>query len=153
LLAGLVIRCYIADPDSSAVVKQLEASAYGLLVPLLCLAGIYLIRGVPQLLTYGSTLPDPWERFRFSLLVSQSLNLPIVVAYLEVEAGLMSPQVEAALVGGSKLSVGAAASGTGSRHEAKPASIQIGVTGFEPATSCSQSRRATKLRYTPLHGA
>ena len=25
----------------------------------------------------------------------------------------------------------------------------IGVTGFEPATSCSQSRRATKLRYTP----
>ena len=27
----------------------------------------------------------------------------------------------------------------------------IGVTGFEPATSCSQSRRATKLRYTPLN--
>ena len=26
----------------------------------------------------------------------------------------------------------------------------VGVTGFEPATSCSQSRRATKLRYTPL---
>jgi Kef-type K+ transport system membrane component KefB len=127
VLAGLVIRCYIADPDSSAVVKQLEASAYGLFVPLffvvagsridlasmaanpwgplLCLAGIYLIRGVPQLLIYGSTLPDVRERFRFSLLVSQSLNLPIVVAYLEVEAGLMSPQVEAALVGGSMLSV------------------------------------------------
>ena len=27
---------------------------------------------------------------------------------------------------------------------------RVGVTGFEPATSCSQSRRATKLRYTPL---
>jgi hypothetical protein len=25
----------------------------------------------------------------------------------------------------------------------------IGMTGFEPATSCSQSRRATKLRYIP----
>jgi hypothetical protein len=25
----------------------------------------------------------------------------------------------------------------------------IGVTGFEPATYCSQSNRATKLRYTP----
>jgi hypothetical protein len=37
--------------------------------------------------------------------VSQSLNLPIVVAYLEVQAGLMSPQVGAALVGGSLLSV------------------------------------------------
>ncbi len=26
----------------------------------------------------------------------------------------------------------------------------VGTTGFEPATSCSQSRRATKLRYVPL---
>lgn len=31
-----------------------------------------------------------------------------------------------------------------------PSQGHIGVTGFEPATSCSQSRRATKLRYTPL---
>lgn len=27
---------------------------------------------------------------------------------------------------------------------------QVGMTGFEPATFCSQSRRATKLRYIPL---
>lgn len=26
----------------------------------------------------------------------------------------------------------------------------IGMTGFEPATSCSQSIRATKLRYIPF---
>ncbi len=26
----------------------------------------------------------------------------------------------------------------------------VGLTGFEPATSCSQSRRATKLRYSPM---
>jgi hypothetical protein len=26
----------------------------------------------------------------------------------------------------------------------------IGTTGFEPATYCSQSSRATKLRYVPL---
>ena len=26
----------------------------------------------------------------------------------------------------------------------------VGMTGFEPATSCSQSRRATKLRYIPV---
>ena len=25
----------------------------------------------------------------------------------------------------------------------------VGMTGFEPATSCSQSRRATKLRHIP----
>ena len=26
----------------------------------------------------------------------------------------------------------------------------VGATGFEPATTCSQNRRATGLRYTPL---
>jgi hypothetical protein len=46
-----------------------------------------LIRGNPQLLLYRQELPDLIERLRFSLLVSQSLNLPIVVTYLEVEAG------------------------------------------------------------------
>ncbi len=25
----------------------------------------------------------------------------------------------------------------------------VGVTGFEPATSCSRSKRSTKLSYTP----
>ena len=27
----------------------------------------------------------------------------------------------------------------------------VGATGFEPATSCSRSRRATGLRYAPLY--
>src|SRR5580765_990706 len=27
--------------------------------------------------------------------------------------------------------------------------LMVGATGFEPATSCSRSRRATKLRYAP----
>ncbi len=26
----------------------------------------------------------------------------------------------------------------------------VGVEGFEPPTSCSQSKRATRLRYTPI---
>ena len=30
--------------------------------------------------------------------------------------------------------------------------IQIGVTGFEPATSWSQTTRSTKLSYTPACG-
>ena len=29
------------------------------------------------------------------------------------------------------------------------AAVLVGATGFEPATSCSQSRRATELRYAP----
>ena len=127
LLAGLVMRRFIINPETSGVLKQLEASSYGLFIPLffvvagsqidlasvvvnpwgpfVFLAGVVLIRGVPQLLIYGRELPDPIERMRFSLLVSQSLNLPIVVSYLEVQAGLMSPEVAAALVGGSLLSV------------------------------------------------
>jgi Kef-type K+ transport system membrane component KefB len=127
ILAGLVMRRFIVDPQTSEAVKHLEVSAYGLFLPLffvvagsrldlasvaahpwgplLCLIGIVLIRGLPQFLLYRRALPDRRERLRFCLLVSQSLNLPIVVGYLEVQAGLMEPQVEAALVGGSLLSV------------------------------------------------
>jgi len=127
VLAGLVMRRFTGDPEGSMPLKQLEASAYGLFIPLffvvagtrldlaslavhpwgplLCLAGILVMRGLPQWLLYRPVLPDPKERLRFALLVSQSLNLPIVVGYLEVQAGLMTPQVEAALVGGSLLSV------------------------------------------------
>jgi hypothetical protein len=66
---------------------------------------ILLSRGGPQWVLYRQALPDRRHRLRFVLLVSQSLNLPIAVGYLEVQAGLMSPQVEATLVGGSLLSV------------------------------------------------
>ena len=31
------------------------------------------------------------------------------------------------------------------------AQIAVGETGFEPAASCSQSKRATKLRHSPAH--
>ncbi len=31
-----------------------------------------------------------------------------------------------------------------------PVTGLVGATGFEPATSCSRSRRATELRYAPL---
>ena len=38
-------------------------------------------------------------------------------------------------------------------HRARPFTTArrnlVGVEGFEPPTSCSQSRRATRLRYTP----
>jgi len=127
ILAGLVMRRFIVDPQTSESLKHLDASAQGLFIPLffvvagsrldlasvvahpwgplLCLMGIVVIRGLPQFLLYRRALPDRRERLRFCLLVSQSLNLPIVVASLEVQAGLMSPQVEAALVGGSLLSV------------------------------------------------
>jgi hypothetical protein len=36
------------------------------------------------------------------------------------------------------------------RHRKRPGGQLVGVEGFEPPTSCSQSRRATRLRYTPV---
>ena len=36
-----------------------------------------------------------------------------------------------------------------SRAEENIREKQVGVPGFEPGTSCSQSKRATRLRYTP----
>jgi hypothetical protein len=35
------------------------------------------------------------------------------------------------------------------RHDGHGPDAIIGVTGFEPATSWSQTRRSTKLSYTP----
>jgi hypothetical protein len=37
----------------------------------------------------------------------------------------------------------------GPPNENRVAAGMVGVEGFEPPTSCSQSRRATRLRYTP----
>jgi hypothetical protein len=34
-------------------------------------------------------------------------------------------------------------------YPAELQALMVGVEGFEPPTSCSQSRRATRLRYTP----
>ena len=42
------------------------------------------------------------------------------------------------------------APGGPARHHATLFEL-VGVEGFEPPTSCSQSRRATRLRYTPMH--
>ena len=36
------------------------------------------------------------------------------------------------------------------RNRLNSVAFVVGLTGFEPATSCSQSRRATKLRYSPM---
>ena len=42
-------------------------------------------------------------------------------------------------------------SGAATPHRSRlPHEQMVGVEGFEPPTSCSQSRRATRLRYTPF---
>ncbi len=44
-------------------------------------------------------------------------------------------------------STGTAESRVGKRL--RRSNLQVGAAGFEPATSCSQSRRATELRHAP----
>src|SRR6266496_5977367 len=41
------------------------------------------------------------------------------------------------------------AKGTDSTNACQTVSCKVGATGFEPAISCSQSRRDTGLRYAP----
>ncbi len=38
-------------------------------------------------------------------------------------------------------------------HTRDQAKKMVGTTGFEPATTCSQSRCATKLRHVPISAA
>ena len=125
LLAGVVLRQYLPDSSATPAISQLQALIDGLLAPLFfILAGtrldtnallaaplwplvwmvvFYVLRGFPQFLLYGRQLPNTLERFRFSLLVSQSLAIPIAVTQMEVDADLMSSQTAAVIVGGSVL--------------------------------------------------
>src|SRR3546814_13425625 len=41
----------------------------------------------------------------------------------------------------------------GSRFSGRSGRKMVGETGFEPATLCSQSRCATRLRYSPIIGS
>ncbi len=40
---------------------------------------------------------------------------------------------------------------TGFKASERPTTKMVGEEGFEPPTSCSQSRRATRLRYSPMN--
>ena len=125
LLVGFVLRRYLPDPDQAPVIGHFNAVIDGFLAPLfLILAGsrininaviatpfwplvwmlaFFLVRGLPQFLLYWKQLPSGRQRFRFSLLVSQSLSIPIAVTQMEAEAGLMTSEVSALIIGGSVL--------------------------------------------------
>ena len=125
LLVGFVLRRYLPDPDQAPVIGHFNAVIDGFLAPLfLILAGsrininavfatpfwplvwmlaFFLVRGLPQFLLYWNQLPSGRQRFSFSLLVSQSLSIPIAVTQMEVEAGLMTSEVSALIIGGSVL--------------------------------------------------
>jgi len=59
----------------------------------------------PQLLTYHRAIADPRDRCRFSLLMSTTLPIIVIVTTVETRAGLMQFANTAALVGVGVLSV------------------------------------------------
>ena len=64
-------------------------------------------------------------------------------------SGAVMPSRSFALRKGSALFEGWLADGLACGQMALERAKMVGMTGFEPATSCSQSRRATRLRHIP----
>lgn len=82
---------------------------------------------------------------------SSKANAPSSLGTKKAEA--FAPALWATLVGYSVTTLPTTPSSFGAKKAEAyaPAFLAslVGVTGFEPATSCSQSKRATKLRHTP----
>ena len=70
-----------------------------------------------------------------------SCTAPRATVAITVRQHAFKPQNETALQANKKPYSPTPQAGVG---------LPVGLTGFEPATSCSQSRRATKLRYSPM---
>ena len=77
--------------------------------------------------------------FCFSSVVAQRLQ-----RYLRCQVGFKGDRVKPLVALNKK-----AALADGSESSWELAFDRIGETGFEPAASCSQSKRATKLRHSP----
>ncbi len=77
--------------------------------------------------------------FCFSSVVAQRLQ-----RFLRCQVGFKGDRVKPLVALNKK-----AALADGSESSWELAFDRIGETGFEPAASCSQSKRATKLRHSP----
>ena len=122
-------RSFVADLGVSAEADEIVAAV----VKLAHALGLQVVaEGVE---TPGQLGPAPVLRVR------PGPGLPV----LEAPAG----QRDRGLVrdAGQRLKRWSGAAGPGERAGPGPS---VGTAGFEPATSCSQSRRAAKLRYVPL---
>ncbi len=127
--AGLVVRLFTVGPDGPIIKGKLEAIGFGFLIPIffivsgmrfnlhaltaspsaylrvpLFFALFLIVRGIPTLIFYRSTLPGP-QRMPLALFCSTGLPLIVVITSLGVSQGRMLPENAAALVGAGMLSV------------------------------------------------
>ncbi len=126
-VAGLITRRYAPEHLENKLIPKIEAIGFGFFIPLFFVVSganldvqsiianpmrlllffvlLFVIRGLPQYVLYGSALPVPAERARFSLYVATALPILVAITSLELRDGIMLPSTAAALVGAGALSV------------------------------------------------
>lgn len=126
-IAGVIVRRFSPPAAESRLQVRIEAIGFGFLIPLFFVISgakldiisivenpmpmllffvlILLARAAPQWFLYRKAIPDVRERTRFSLYVATALPIIVAVTTLEVDAGVMSGDTAAALVGAGALTV------------------------------------------------
>ena len=126
-VAGIILKLLSDETHDSLLLTKLTGLAFGLFIPLFFVVSgakldvasiienpgllllftvlLLVVRGVPQFLIYRRAIPETRERARFSLYVATALPIIVAVTSIELEAGIMLPEVGAALVGAGALSV------------------------------------------------
>jgi len=124
-VAGVVLRRW-APGDRETLEHKLDAVGYGFFIPIFFISsgmgldirsiaeapgrlfGFFLlmlvVRGLPTLLVYRSSLPRP-RRLELVFIVSTALPLLVALSEIGLESGHMLPENAAALVGAGALSV------------------------------------------------
>ena len=125
-VAGVVLKIF-ASSEGTVLQTKLQGLAFGIFIPLFFVVSgakldiqsiidnpqllilftvlLLVVRGVPQFVIYRRAIPETRERTRFSLYVATALPIIVAVTGIEVSAGIMKPEVGAALVGAGALSV------------------------------------------------
>lgn len=124
-LAGVVLRRW-APGDVQSLEQKLDAVGYGFFIPIFFVTSgmgldlrsiihspgrlimffvlLLLVRGLPTLLLYRSTLPRP-KRLELVFVLATALPLLVALSEIGLESGTMLPENAAALVGAGVLSV------------------------------------------------
>ena len=126
-VAGIILKVLSSDDEDSILQTKLTGLAFGIFIPLffvvsgakldidsiienpwllvLFTALLLIVRGIPQFFLYRRAIPESRQRARFSLYVATALPIIVAVTSVEVDTGIMKPEVGAALVGAGALSV------------------------------------------------
>lgn len=126
-VAGVVLKIFASDGEGTVLQTKLQGLAFGIFIPLFFVVSgakldiasiienpkllilftilLLVVRGIPQFFIYRNAIPETQQRARFSLYVATALPIIVAVTGVQVDDGIMKPEVGAALVGAGALSV------------------------------------------------